>query len=112
MLINVKKPTIVGILTFMSRIILCSAELSMEKSFITSGPDQPVHQRNLISLLVKGSTFLQAETPDVSDCLDAQTTHITTCTQCWTPSQSLFAASCVSTQKQTSGLVAHENSTF
>ena len=37
MLINVKMPTIVGILTFMSRIISCSAELSM-KSFITSGP--------------------------------------------------------------------------
>ena len=31
MLINVKMPTIVGILTFMSRINLCSAELSMEK---------------------------------------------------------------------------------
>ena len=31
MLINVKMPTIVGILTFMSRINLFSAELSMEK---------------------------------------------------------------------------------
>ena len=31
MLINVKMPTIVGILRFMSRIISCSAELSMEK---------------------------------------------------------------------------------
>ena len=38
MLINVKMPTIVGILTFMSRKILCSAELSMKKSFITSEP--------------------------------------------------------------------------
>ena len=37
MLINAKMPMIVGILTFMSRINLCSAELSM-KSFITSGP--------------------------------------------------------------------------
>ena len=37
MLVNVKMPTIVGILTFMSRINLCSAELSME-SFITLGP--------------------------------------------------------------------------
>ena len=37
-LINVKMPTIVGILTFMSRKILCSVELSMKKSFITSGP--------------------------------------------------------------------------
>ena len=34
MLINVKMPTIVGILTFMSRIHSCSAG----KSFITSGP--------------------------------------------------------------------------
>ena len=31
MLINVKMPTIVGILTFMSRINSCSAELSMKK---------------------------------------------------------------------------------
>ena len=31
MLINVKMPTIVGILTFMSRINLCSVELSMKK---------------------------------------------------------------------------------
>ena len=38
MLINVKMPTIVGILTFMSRIFSCSAELSMKKVFINSGP--------------------------------------------------------------------------
>ena len=31
MLINVKMPTIFGILTFMSRLISCSAELSMKK---------------------------------------------------------------------------------
>ena len=37
MLINVKMPTIVGILTFTSRKILYSAELSME-FFITPGP--------------------------------------------------------------------------
>ena len=36
-LINVKMPAIIGILTFMSRINLCSAELSTE-CFITSGP--------------------------------------------------------------------------
>ena len=35
MLINVKMPTIVGILTFMSRI---KFELGKEKSFITLGP--------------------------------------------------------------------------
>ena len=33
MLINVKMPTIVGILTSTSRKILCSAELSMKKVF-------------------------------------------------------------------------------
>ena len=40
MLINVKMPTIVGILTFMSRINSCSAE--HETSFITSGPDKKI----------------------------------------------------------------------
>ena len=40
MLINVKMPTIVGILTFMNRIKVYSAELSIEKVFITSGPGQ------------------------------------------------------------------------
>ena len=34
MLMNVKMPIIVGILTFMSRKIPCSVELSMKKSFI------------------------------------------------------------------------------
>ena len=42
LLINVKMPTIVGILTFLSRTISCSVELSM-KSFITSGPDLCPH---------------------------------------------------------------------
>ena len=36
LVINVKMPTIVGILTFISRKISCSAELSM--IFITPGP--------------------------------------------------------------------------
>ena len=36
---NVKMPTVIGILTFMSRKISCLAELSMEKVFLTSGPD-------------------------------------------------------------------------
>ena len=40
MLINVKMPTIVGILTFLSKIyILCTAELSMKKSFIIWRPE-------------------------------------------------------------------------
>ena len=39
MLINVKMPTIVGILTFMSRINFVFNLVEHEKSFITSGPD-------------------------------------------------------------------------
>ena len=39
MLINVKMPTIVSILTFMSKINFVLSCLSMKKSFITSGPD-------------------------------------------------------------------------
>ena len=39
MLINVKMPTIVGILTFMSRINFVLSWLEHEKSFITSGPE-------------------------------------------------------------------------
>ena len=38
MLINVKMPTIVGILTFMSRINFLLSLVEHEKSFITSGP--------------------------------------------------------------------------
>ena len=33
-------PTIVGILTFMSRINFVLSQVEYEKSFITSGPDQ------------------------------------------------------------------------
>ena len=43
LLINVKMPTIVGILTFMSRKNSCSVELNMKKSFITSGPGIIIH---------------------------------------------------------------------
>ena len=39
MLINVKMPTIVSILTFMSRINLVLSSVEHGKSFITSGPD-------------------------------------------------------------------------
>ena len=38
MVINVKMPTILGILTLWAVKNLCSAELSMKKSFITSAP--------------------------------------------------------------------------
>ena len=40
LLINVKMPTIVGILTFMSRINFMLSRVENEKSFITSGPDR------------------------------------------------------------------------
>ena len=40
LLINVKMPTIVGILTCMSRKISCSVELSTKKSFKTWGPER------------------------------------------------------------------------
>ena len=39
LLIKVKMPTIVGILTFMSRINLVLSRVECEKSFITSGPE-------------------------------------------------------------------------
>ena len=39
MLINVQMPTIVGIFTFMSRIIFVLSWVEHETSFITSGPD-------------------------------------------------------------------------
>ena len=38
MLINVKMPTIVGILTFMSRINFVLSTVEHEQSFVTSGP--------------------------------------------------------------------------
>ena len=38
-LINIKMPTVIGILTFMDRKFLCLAEMSMAKSFKTSGLD-------------------------------------------------------------------------
>ena len=38
LLINAKMPTIVGILTFMSRINFMLSSVEYEKSFITSGP--------------------------------------------------------------------------
>ena len=38
MLINVKMPTIVGILTFMSRINFVLSRVEHKESFITSGP--------------------------------------------------------------------------
>ena len=43
LLIKVEMPTIVGITIFMSKKISCSAELSMKKNFITSGPALAYH---------------------------------------------------------------------
>ena len=44
MLINFKMPTIVGILTFMSRIYFVLSLVEHEKSFISSGPDVRIHK--------------------------------------------------------------------
>ena len=46
MLINVKMPTMVGILTFMSRINFVLSWVEHEKSFITSGPDLQIKEVN------------------------------------------------------------------
>ena len=43
LLINVKMPTIVGILTFMSMKNFMLSSVEHEKSFITSGPDSEIH---------------------------------------------------------------------
>ena len=43
MLLNVKMPMIVGILTFMSRINFMFSLVEHGKSFITSGPDHDPH---------------------------------------------------------------------
>ena len=46
MLINIKMPTIVGILTFMSRINFMLSWVENENSFITSGP--AAHLRDIL----------------------------------------------------------------
>ena len=43
MLKNIEMPTIVGILTFMSRKKFVPSRVEHEKSFITSGPDLSLH---------------------------------------------------------------------
>ena len=53
MLINVKMPTIVGILTFMSRINSCSAELSMKRKFYNLGAGFPRVEAYFIAVLTK-----------------------------------------------------------
>ena len=47
--INVKRPTYVDILTFMSRIKLLLSCVEHEKSFITSRPDFGVRREKLLS---------------------------------------------------------------
>ena len=56
LLINLKMPTIVGILIFMSRKISCSNELSRKKSFITSGPDLGLYCFQRYSILKLSDT--------------------------------------------------------
>ena len=46
-------PTIVGILTFMSRINLSLAELSLKKSFITSGPGSESEEDKKKAMMAK-----------------------------------------------------------
>ena len=52
LLINVKMPTVVGILTFTSKknFTACSAELSVKKNCITSGPDFDGNEENNIHM--------------------------------------------------------------
>ena len=58
MLLNVKMPTTVGILTFMSRInFLCSVELIMNKSFITSGPGFSEDSLQVLLLITIANSF-------------------------------------------------------
>ena len=70
MLINVKMPTIVGILTFMSRINFVLSWVEYEKSLITSGPVSSVCQvrANLVALPVTvpnwKSIYLQVYAPN------------------------------------------------
>ena len=47
LLVNVKMPTIVGIVTFTSRKKSCSVELSMKKDFLILGPDPVCVSANL-----------------------------------------------------------------
>ena len=51
LLINVKMPTIVGILTFMSRKISCSTELSMKKVLQPRGQVSALALALLVALL-------------------------------------------------------------
>ena len=51
LLINMKMPTIVGIFILISRENFMLSCVEHENSFITSGPDQPVQMRRLISAI-------------------------------------------------------------
>ena len=60
LLINVKMPTTVGILIFMSRVNLIFSWFEHETSFITSGPDQPTVCSTFVCV-AKGRQYLQGE---------------------------------------------------
>ena len=90
MLINVKIPTIVGILTFMSRINFVLSWVGYKKSVITSVPDQS----SMGALYVaKDATFSGGKRRLYSNCADVQTDfnlhcrHMPTCILCWIPAQ-------------------------
>ena len=59
MLINVKMPTIFGILTFMSRINFVPSWVEHEKSFITSVPDQDPKQFDILIAIVFPKEFFE-----------------------------------------------------
>ena len=61
MLINVKMPTIVGILTFMSKINFMLSSFVHEKSFITTEPEQLFV---LQSMVVNTSGYLYMNSKD------------------------------------------------
>ena len=63
MLINVKMPTIVGILTLMSMINFVLSRVEHEKSFITSGPGlQVINFEYSLRLKIKCNDWLPADT--------------------------------------------------
>ena len=67
MLINVKMPTIVGILTFMSRINFVHSWVEHGKSFITSGQSFSVKlENNVEKIQTMGSLSFTAKNCDFS----------------------------------------------
>ena len=66
MLINVKMPTIVGILTFMSRINFVLSWVELEKSFIASGQVKEIYTCITIKILLVSHALINAQ-PHISE---------------------------------------------